>query len=239
MRRVDHCGWKITGATVASRAHRKGRVPNQDAWAITSTKNWALAVVCDGLGSKPESAFGAQQACRAAIDAARIWGPSGCQDFNGLLRLLEMSWNVRVHAVGADKAGSTCLLAFWRSDGELYLAQLGDGVAAVAAPGIAPTMTSSGKGEFANETHSLNSQYDREAWSTLRFTGLPENSTFLLATDGVADHLDFSRWNEICNLLLGTLEANSNGPPPSLRRQLSGLPGGDDRTLLCGWRLSH
>ena len=213
------------------------KTPNQDAWAATSTGTWAMAVVCDGLGSKPESAFGAKQACRAAIDAARIWGPSACRDFHGLLRLLELSWNVRVHAVGADNSGSTCVLAFWRPCGDLYLAQLGDGVAAVAAPGVTPTMALSGKGEFANETSSLGSIYNRDAWSVCQFSDLPEDSILLLATDGVADHLDFSRWDEICNLILGTVDVNAGKPVLSLRRQIGGLPFGDDRTLLFGRKL--
>lgn len=88
--------WSAMGASVRGPEHRRDGRPNQDAWLGRITREAALAVVCDGLGSRPHSAVGSRAACRAVATATRQWvaGPDSPPEL--LLRLVHALWNLRV-----------------------------------------------------------------------------------------------------------------------------------------------
>lgn len=63
-------GWYCWGASVQGLAHRRACRPNKDAWVIRCYGWGEIAVVSDGLSSRPLSELGARAACRAAARTA-------------------------------------------------------------------------------------------------------------------------------------------------------------------------
>ena len=114
--------------------HERSGEEIQDAWALKHYAVGSIVVVCDGLGSKKHSAFGAAEACRAACDAFRYWAPLEDAPERGFLALLHNLWRLRVHGLGRRDCATTCLLAA-ATPRSLLLAQLGDGLLALKRPG--------------------------------------------------------------------------------------------------------
>ncbi len=173
--------WSTMGASVRGPEHRKDGRPNQDAWFSRCAHGAALAVVCDGLGSRPHSAVGARAGCRAVSDAVRHWAdiPDAPPD---------PLWNLRVSETGRDESATTCLFAVATKDGRLLLAQLGDGLVMLKTSKGTITLEPSAE-RFGNATTGLGIASDVREWRfhlEPHFTGA---ASILLATDGVADDL--------------------------------------------------
>ena len=213
--------WSAMGASVRGPEHRKDGRPNQDAWLSRLARGTALAVVCDGLGSRPHSAVGSRAACRAVADAARHWvdGPDAPPEL--LLRLIHALWNMRVHQTGRDESATTCLFAVVTNDGRLLLAQLGDGLVMLQTPSGTTTLEPP-TDRFGNATTGLGIAADVREWRfhlESKFTG---TANILLATDGVADDLMPEHRDEFLNLLvtrygLGSAAARSRAIAKELR----------------------
>ena len=62
--------WSWIGSSVRGPRHRVEGTANQDAWRVCCRSRFFAAVVCDGLGSRAHSGFGARAACRAVVAAA-------------------------------------------------------------------------------------------------------------------------------------------------------------------------
>jgi len=191
--------WNVMGASVRGPEHRRNGRPNQDAWFSRLARGTALAVVCDGLGSRPHSAVGYWAACPDAPPELR-------------LRLVHALWNVRVHQTGRDESATTCLFVVVTKDGRLLLAQLGDGLIMLKTPSGATTLEPPTE-RFGNATTGLGIAADIREWRLHlepKFTGV---ATILLATDGVADDLVPEKRAEFLNFLV-----TKYGPRPAAAR---------------------
>lgn len=180
--------WSAMGASVRGPEYRKDGRPNQDAWLSRCAHGAALAVVCDGLGSRPHSAVGARAGCRAVSDAVGHWAdiPDAPPDL--LLRLVHALWNLRVYETGRDESATTCLFAVATKDGRLLLAQLGDGLVMLKTSKGTITLEPPTE-RFGNATTGLGIASDVREWRfhlEPHFTGA---ASILLVTDGVADDL--------------------------------------------------
>lgn len=200
------------GASVRGPEHRREGLPNQDAWLGRSSRKLALAVVCDGLGSRPRSATGARAACRAVGDAARLWGevPDAPPDL--LLRAIHANWNLRVHADGRDESATTCLFAMATADGRILLAQLGDGLVLLKTPGGTTSLEPPAE-RFGNATTGLGIASDIREWRLHLEPNVTGAASILLASDGVADDVLPEKREDFLNFLV-----SQHGPRPALAR---------------------
>jgi serine/threonine protein phosphatase PrpC len=193
--------WSAMGASVRGPEHFRDGRPNQDAWSSRLRRDTALAVVCDGLGSRPHSSVGSRAACHAVANAVRHWatGPDAPPEL--LLRLVHALWNVRVHQPGSDECATTCLFAVATKDGRLLLAQLGDGLVMLQTPKGTTTLEPPAE-RFGNATTGLGIASDLREWRLHLEPNFAGTASILLATDGVADDLVPEKRSEFLNFLV-------------------------------------
>lgn len=194
------------GVSVAGPAHVAAGTENQDAWACT---RWQVgrsavqcAVVCDGLGSRPQGGAGARAGVRAARQAVRHWSRAPGSPAGLLVRLVEVLWRLEVAPLPPEDGATTCLVVVTlEEDGgrRIVMLALGDGVAVVErAEGL---VVVGGRGEeaFGNVTVGLGTPHHMNDWQVQDFkTSGPVR--VLLLSDGIADDVPldnlppFLRW---------------------------------------------
>ncbi|MBP6582122.1 MAG: protein phosphatase 2C domain-containing protein [Chromatiaceae bacterium] len=206
----------LFGASVTGPGHLSQGRPNQDAWLKAKSSFGALAVVCDGLGSRAASTHGAQRACRAVRRAAAQWpGIAAGSDPEDLIRLIEVLWRLSLPPLVAADCATTCQFVLRQPDGNLILAGLGDGVLLVRHT-MAGVRSYGGRsaGAFANETVGLGVPHRLRDWW---IETLPPQSgrTVVIASDGVADDLRTDRLDAFVGWLTEDV-----APLPAHRRWL-------------------
>ncbi len=230
--------WDAMGASVRGPEHRKDGRPNQDAWLSRVARGTALAVVCDGLGSRPHSAAGSRAACRAVAVAVRHWAGSRDAPPELLLRLIHAMWNLGVHGTGRDESATTCLFAVVTKDGRLLLAQLGDGLVMLKTP--KGTMTLEPPADrFGNATTGLGIASDVREWRLHLEPHCTGAASILLATDGVADDLLPEKRADFLEFLIASYGPRSaTARSRAIAKQLRGWPTPrhrDDKTVAVLW----
>lgn len=230
--------WRAMGASLCGPEHHRDGQPNQDAWLRSIARGRALAVVCDGLGSRSYSAVGSRAACRAVADAVQHWVDAPDAPPELLLRLIHALWNVRVHATGREESATTCLFAVVTRDGRLLLAQLGDGLVMLKTPSGTTTLEPPSE-RFGNATTGLGIAADVREW---RFHLEPQfagTGMILLATDGVADDLLPEKRTEFLDFLVSQYGARSAAARRrALAKELRNWPTPrhrDDKTVAVLW----
>jgi len=223
------------GASVRGPLHRKEGRPNEDAWLHATGAFGVLAVVCDGLGSKPNARIGSQAACQAVREAVLRWARVDDAPVSYLAHLVEVLWRLRVHPLEPSSAATTCLLALASKTGGWVLGGVGDGLA-IARTGGELRMVVGGRAEgFSNETTGLGASRGPSAWNLVQLAPTEEDRMAVLATDGVSDDLVPERLDGFFDWLAGTFQGSS---PAERWRVLSAelrawpTPGHlDDKTL--------
>ncbi|KWO12062.1 hypothetical protein WM26_16120 [Burkholderia cepacia] len=230
------------GASVRGPAHAQQGLPNQDAWLYRIGRRAALAVVCDGLGSREHAAFGSRAACRSVADATRQWLAIPGAPVEHLLRLVHALWNMRVHALSRDACATTCLFALVDRDTRIVLAQLGDGLAILKTSHGEAILEADGE-RFSNTTTGLGIATDLRAWRVHVATDVTAPTSILLATDGIADDLVADRRFAFADHLIdcyGALPAasRSRAIAASLRAWPAPLHA-DDKTVAALWKYNE
>lgn len=230
--------WEAMAVTVRGPEHVREAKPNQDACLVRRNRKAVLAVVCDGLGSRPHSDAGSRSACRAAADAVRHWASDPDAPTELLLRAIHALWNIRVHAFGRDESATTCLLAAGCADGRLILAQLGDGLVFLKKP-TGCIALEPGADRFGNETTGLGISKDVRDWRVHVEPQSEEPMAVLLATDGVADDLLPEKREAFVDFLLAEftrLQGNARSRALAAELRYWPTPGHrDDKTLALMW----
>jgi hypothetical protein len=231
--------WSAMGASVRGPEHRMDGRPNQDAWLSRVARGTALAVVCDGLGSRSQSQLGSRAACRAVADAVRHWEVVPDAPPELLLRLVHALWNLRVHQTGRENSATTCLFAAVVRDGRLLLAQLGDGLV-ILKTGHGTTTLEPPLERFGNATTGLGIAADVREWRVHvepRFEGA---AAVLLATDGVADDLLPGKRLEFLDFLVARYGPQAGGARArAIAKELREWPTPrhrDDKTVAVLWK---
>ena len=225
--------WIVAGATLRGPAHRRARLPNQDAWLGRVGQQSGLLAVADGLGSRPLAHLGSRAACRAVSSAATRWFRSGSPSAELLLRAIHIDWRLYIHPHPPADSATTCLFAAVRS-GQLVLGQLGDGLVAALFNDGRLVQLEQTEREFSNETTGLGLCSSLGEW---RVTELPSDGLLavVLATDGVSEELDPDAVDGVLRWLHDELSALPRRSRSKwLATELRGLdaPGRiDDRTL--------
>jgi len=202
------------GASVRGRLHVQQSRPNEDAWLGMSGAFGTAIVISDGMGSKPNARIGAQMACRAVRDALKPWAKSENAPSATLLRLVHLFWELRILPHKEEDSAATCLFAAVVPSGELMIAQLGDGIAAIRHTDGSLEILQGERQGFTNQTTGLGIAKTTKNWTVITKPALSLNAAVLLATDGIADDLVDDRVGDFIH----TLVTEFGSMPPSDRR---------------------
>ena len=231
--------WSWTGSSVRGPRHLVEGAPNQDAWRVCCQSKFFVAVVCDGLGSRTHSGFGARAACRAVVAAAGSWSRAGSSSTEALLRLIHAQWAVELGQRAREECATTCLFAMFTSDGRGLLAQLGDGLIYLRSRSLgAVSVSGAARGEFTNETTGLGIATDLAAWSTTELSTVSPGDRVMIATDGVSDDLIEDRRDALLDHAAMRYPPGVADSARALARDLRRWPVArhtDDKTILFAW----
>lgn len=180
--------WVHAGASVRGPAHAQAERPNQDAWLVRCRAREVIAVVSDGLGSKPMSEFGAQMACKAASQAVSAWRCNSNATPQSLIRIVHAIWSARVAPHKESDCAATCLLAY-SNEKRTILAQLGDGLIAFGSAATGIEVLPSQVRDFSSETTGLGICSDLKEWRVSSVDRRESTFSILLASDGVSEDL--------------------------------------------------
>lgn len=219
-------------------AHAKDKRPNEDAWCVRITLSGALAVVCDGMGSRPAARFGARMAVAACKQAWAHWRRAPVGSAEDLVRLIEVLWRLRLGNTPPEDAATTCLVCALRADGSGALLQLGDGLMGLRrADGTFSAITPERDG-FASFSHALGTPHNLRNWHILELAPMSPGMAILLTTDGISDDLVPERRSGFVDWLVKDVAAMST-PSRALAKALRAWPvphHRDDKTLIALWR---
>jgi len=229
---------RFVGASIRGPAHAREKRLNEDAWCARIGASGALAVVCDGMGSRSAARIGAKAAVAAVRRAWNHWhrAPRGtAEDF---IRLIEVLWRFELGTTRAEDAATTCLVCALRADESGVLLQLGDGIVGTrCANGTFVPLTPERSG-FASSTIALGTLHALRDWQMLEFRSIEPGTAFLLATDGISDDLVPERRPGFVTWIIDEIAAN-----PSPNRQMATalrkwpVPHHrDDKTLIVVWK---
>lgn len=204
---------QIAGGSIRGRDHVFGDKPNHDAFCWHQTKDFTVAVVCDGCGSGNHSEVGAKLGARIAVQAIsdnlKRFSFAECksfileqakQDIISQLRVLARSMSGSFSEVVMNYFLFTIVGTIITKQG-IVVFSIGDGVTLVngerinatyipdasnAPPYIAYWLTGSGMFEQAAMTH-LSFKYVSIEWH--------EFDSILIGSDGVQDFIDAETLN--------------------------------------------
>ena len=179
--RFAACGASITGPK-----HLEQGEVNQDAMSLTGWRGVCLAVVADGLGSRPRSDMGAWRACQVARRVLRAADPA--VDLSCTLKLIHQQWLGAIAPDTPRDAATTILLASVSATGAVRAAQLGDGLLLMRSGGRFRCITPEREG-YGNQTWALELEHRPEKWRTAEGKLTQAGDGIVLLTDGIADDL--------------------------------------------------
>lgn len=194
------------GASVRGPLHRKEGRPNEDAWLHAQGPFGALAVVCDGMGSKPTARAGSRAACAAVKEAVSRWSKADGAPVSYLSHLIEVLWRLRLHPMEPANAATTCLLTLATARGTWVVGGVGDGLALTRSGSELRVIIGDRGEDFANETAGLGASKGPRAWTLAELPPTNDERIAVLATDGVADDLLPERLDGFCDWLIDTFQ---------------------------------
>jgi len=228
---------RVVATSVRGPAHVKEGLPCQDSWLAVAAPHASLAVVCDGMGSRPRSREGARAATLAVRDAWRLWRRSPVGTVEDLIRIVEAAWRLRLGQVAPDEASTTCLFYAEDGHGRAVQAQLGDGLIARRQTDGAVAVHPS-RSEGLGLTHALGTPHSLADWSFALVRPLTPGERIVIATDGVSEDLEAGRIGNFATWVTDELGATQH-PSRALARELRNWPvphHRDDKTLLVMWK---
>lgn len=231
--------YKTFGASVIGPLHQREKRLNEDAWGKINHHSAVGIVVSDGMGSKSSARVGAKMACVAVKQALLVWAKAPSAPVNALLRLIHVHWELNILPARKEDSVATCLFAVVTADGQLMMAQLGDGIAILRESNGQITVLNDQNKTFGNETIGLGIAKSTQQWSIFTTANFPPNSAVLLATDGIADDLNHDTLGEFVQFIIA--DFGSLAPQKrwrALNQELQNWPTPkhlDDKTLAVLW----
>lgn len=228
---------RVIASSVRGPAHTRDGRPCQDAWLAVPGENACLAVVADGMGSRPNAREGARAATRAARDAWRVWSRSPVGVAEDLIRLVEVTWRLRLGSIPVESAATTCLLYAEDRHGRAAMAQLGDGLL-LRKNGDGVIVVHPSRSGGLGRTDALGTPHRLSDWSFTMGAALAAGEAVLLATDGVSEDLEPARLAGLAAWVIDDLGGRAH-PNRALASELRNWPvphHQDDKTLLVMWK---
>jgi|TARA_B110000090_G_C13306577_1_gene417896 serine/threonine protein phosphatase PrpC len=168
--------------SVIGPAHLSNGQHNQDATLIRPVARGWVAVVCDGLGSKPHAGLGSRLACKAVINIInQVDFTIGSKE---LITLIYQQWLNKLGCVKAKDAMTTCLFCWLSHDSQVRTFQLGDGLIITSKKSREIIDTN----DFGNETTGLGKSKKFSDWKVTH-QQLGKGDVIALMTDGISDDI--------------------------------------------------
>ncbi|WP_458400478.1 PP2C family serine/threonine-protein phosphatase [Mailhella sp.] len=229
--------WLAWGISETGPLHTKMGLPNQDFMVIRRFSWGDIAVVSDGVGSKPHADHGSKVACISTVEALKQWHLCPSASIEATLRLLHALWCMHTAPYSPQDCSATCLFAV-RTAELIIAARLGDGL--IACCGNTPSETvlleESKTGSFSGFTHCLHMNSRPEDWQIVSLDA-SQYSGIVLCTDGISDDITPERRSDFAYSLCADSAVNKASLlKKTVRRQLKNwpVPGhSDDKTLVC------
>ena len=225
---------QLFGGSVRGPAHILDNLPNQDALMLRRLgKLGTLAVVCDGMGSRPYADIGARKACKAVQAAIKKLGNSGFSP-KVLIPEIHRQWVQRVQPLRTQDAVTTCLIAWVLPDGRTLAAQLGDGLIYGRVNNDSWYLSPTDKA-FGNATTGLGIAKKLSDWRWRIFEEATNSIEISMMTDGISDDLQPESYSAFVSEMRKILNfKNSRHAKKWLKNQLNNWPvplHGDDKTF--------
>jgi len=236
---MNGSAWHSFGDSQIGPLHIKLKINNQDAWRAEHFLWGDIIALSDGLGSKDLSEFGSQAACDAVIDIAKIWQLTPEIPIENLLKQHHDIWLKLLVGKDISQCACTCLFAI-RTQGQVLLAQLGDGIAA----GYNKNSTSlfqfdTNEDLFSNQTEALGKFFHLEDWQ-YKVLSVDDYDAFYLASDGISDDIvleyQFDFFNQLYKQYQGLSEKEIKNDVHKWISQWPVPAHTDDKTLVCLYR---
>jgi hypothetical protein len=192
--------------TVAGPRHIATGEPNQDACLIAGWRGGWIVAVADGLGSRPLSAIGSREACRAARRNLRNGLSS--ENVGSLLAGVHQDWIQAVSPRTADEVATTLIIGRIDRLGRGFIAQIGDGFALVRESGKFRCLTPPRAG-FGNQTDALTADHRPDRWNSNTVKLTEPGDGIVLMTDGVGDDIEPDRLPDFLDALYGNVSRRS------------------------------
>ena len=209
----------------------------QDAAMVRRISSGILIAVCDGLGSRPKSDFGAQQACRAVRDV--FDGTSPIPVGYTLCESIQTAWLHRVRFETAEATATTCLFAHVNAAGNATVVQLGDGLILCRSRGKFINVTPERRG-FSNQTLALSDDFDPREWVIHNCELVAPGDGIVMMTDGISEDIDHERLEAFFEeIRIQALNKNNKAMRRWLTQQLHDWPTpghSDDKSIAAFFR---
>lgn len=224
------------GASVRGPSHVLNGEPNQDSLGIWGHKRGWIAVVADGLGSRPMSHVGSRSACMAARRVVR--SGDSLEEPKQLMGNIYRSWLASL-PIPPSSAATTFLTAIADSTGRVVLAQLGDGLVLYRSNRSFGILTPERKG-FSDQTNGLGFSRSWGDWQSSTIMLKAPGDGVMLMTDGISDDLNQDALEKFFQKMQKELSRRSSR---NVKRWISAqleqwpTPGhSDDKTIAMIWR---
>ena len=228
------------GASVTGPHHLDQGQPNQDAMRLAGWRGGWLAIVADGLGSRPHSDIGSRRACQVGRRILRQTTPT--LKLVDALPVIHEQWVKAIAPYEPRDVATTLLLSRIAANGQVHVAQLGDGLVLLRVGGQFQCMTPRREG-YGNQTWALESAYRPDKWRTTEGTLTQAGDGVVLMTDGIADDLDPEQLSEFMTGLYEDLRTrNRRSGRRWLQSELNDWSTpmhSDDKTLVAIFRISQ
>ena len=188
------------GASECGPLHSSQKLLNEDAWIRLSGSFGVLAVVCDGMGSKPNAHIGSKTACLAVKESVQRWSKVSGAPISYLLHLIEVTWRLRLYPIEPDTAVTTCLFILALKNKVWIVGGLGDGLALVRTGKDMKVVVGERGEDFSNQTDGLGISKSTSSWSIMELPPTNKERIAVIATDGISDDLipeqldSFTQW---------------------------------------------
>lgn len=191
-----------TCVSVIGPGHLLSGQPNQDAVLVKSVPTGWLAVVCDGMGSKPHADLGSKLACRSAFNI--IKNVKFTIESKDLITLIYQQWLSSLGKVKANDAVTTCLICWLSHQGELRTFQLGDGLIINSKKELEHTNSN----DFGNITTGLGKSKKFSDWQVTE-QQMGKGDVIALMTDGISEDINQGAEMEFVNAIAKSIKVKS------------------------------
>lgn len=176
------------GCSVIGPGHIKSGKPNQDSFLLKKYKNGWVAVVSDGVGSKPLSHIGSAAVCRSVCNVMRDYlNSSKSADIKDVLRLVHSRWLFDISPNLADDCCATVLFAVVTAE-KIILGRLGDGMICCRNNHEDTLLLDDKTDSFSNVTKCMRYKFIYDDWYVKEIP-VHDFEYVVLTTDGISDDI--------------------------------------------------
>ncbi len=188
--------------SVIGPGHLLNGQPNQDSVLVKSVPTGWVAVVCDGMGSKPHADLGSKLACSAVFNTVKRLDFK--VDSKEFIKMVYQRWLNALGDVKAKDAVTTCLICWLSYQGELRTFQLGDGLIINSKEELKHTDSS----DFGNITTGLGKSKKFSDWQVTQ-QQMGKGDVIALMTDGISEDINQDMEMEFVNTISESIKGKS------------------------------